>query len=519
MCETGRAPFCLQDGPPHATICCMLVRDRWNLGLFVGTIAVTRFLFRSHRLYDIDSVNFALAMERFNPAAHQPHPPGYFLYICLGRLFNLFLHDANFALVLLSLLASCGAVAVIYLLARDWFGRSAAIGSSALFVFSPLAWFYGTVALTYSLEALFSALLGYLCWREERKERPSCLAAGIVLAVAAGIRPSSLLLLGPLFLYSLRRLSRKRRLLALAMAAVAVLLWFVPMIVMSGGFQAYLGALQALWKAVPSRDTVFNSSPITSIARAITLIFIYLLCFGIAACIPLLAPKTKPVTDRSKRVFTAVWVLPSLCFFTLIFLKFVNSGYLLLLMPAACLWLGNLLAQWYEQQVRRRTLAITCLLLAATANTAIFLLSPLYCSYRSVRQFEAELKSVQTALPQIAPPGTTLIVGFDAHFLGYRHAAYYLPDYLTAQYPEVNLAGGPRIFAVHERDTELLPNLPSGRFTQFVLFPLPNQEESYRNYMETVKKRLPLKDLHTIHRGEHDFVFAPISDLPLLFPR
>jgi hypothetical protein len=36
------------------------------------------------------------------------HPPGYFLYVCLGRL-NLLIPDANAALVAISVAASCGA--------------------------------------------------------------------------------------------------------------------------------------------------------------------------------------------------------------------------------------------------------------------------------------------------------------------------------------------------------------------------------------------------------------------------
>ena len=74
-------------------------------------------LFRSHYLYDLDSVNFALGMDRFDPRVHQPHPPGYYLYIALGRLLNTVLHDANLALVLLSIVASCGVVIVIYQMA------------------------------------------------------------------------------------------------------------------------------------------------------------------------------------------------------------------------------------------------------------------------------------------------------------------------------------------------------------------------------------------------------------------
>src|SRR6266702_5581552 len=104
----------------------MVYRQKLSLLLLTGAVAITRFVFRSHYLYDIDSVNFALAMERFDPRVHQPHPPGYFLYICLARLLNRLLHDANLSLVLLSILASCGAVLVIYLLARNWFGTEAA---------------------------------------------------------------------------------------------------------------------------------------------------------------------------------------------------------------------------------------------------------------------------------------------------------------------------------------------------------------------------------------------------------
>ncbi|MGC2160659.1 MAG: glycosyltransferase family 39 protein, partial [Silvibacterium sp.] len=130
-----------------------------------GATAITRFIFRSHLLYDLDSVDFALGMRRFDPHVYQPHPPGYFLYICLGRLLNTVFHDANLALVVLSILASCGLVLVIYQMALDWFGQSAARFAGILFLLSPLAWFHGTVALTYIVEAFFSALLGYLCWR------------------------------------------------------------------------------------------------------------------------------------------------------------------------------------------------------------------------------------------------------------------------------------------------------------------------------------------------------------------
>lgn len=100
----------------------MTWHKRWEPLLFASAVALTRIPFRSRELYDIDSVNFALAMSRFDPRAHQPHPPGYFLYIEAARLLNFIIHDANLALVILSIVANCGAVLVIYQLAREWFG-------------------------------------------------------------------------------------------------------------------------------------------------------------------------------------------------------------------------------------------------------------------------------------------------------------------------------------------------------------------------------------------------------------
>ena len=115
----------------------MLSRQKLDCSVLIGAVALTRYLFRSHYLYDLDSVNFALAIGRFDPAVHQPHPPGYFLYVCLGRLVNALFHDPNAALVAISIAASCGAAAMIYLLAEEWFGVSAARFSGFLFLFSP----------------------------------------------------------------------------------------------------------------------------------------------------------------------------------------------------------------------------------------------------------------------------------------------------------------------------------------------------------------------------------------------
>ena len=483
----------------------------------MAVTAITRFAFRSHYLYDIDSVNFALALRRFDPGVHQPHPPGYFLYICLGRLFNAVFHNANTAFVAISILFSCGAVAAIYALARNWFGRSAALFAGAIFVFSPIAWFHGTVALTYIVESFFSALTGYLCWRICCGSTRFILPAALVVGIASGFRPSSLLFLGPLLLFSLSKASLRQAAGAVGFLLLTLLAWFVPMIRISGG-NTYFSSLVSLWLTVPSKTMVFNSSAANSLVRAAVIAGIYCLCFGCAAILPLLRDRTNSLLNRPKTVFTWIWIAPGLLFFLFVYLKFVNSGYLLVLVPPVCVWMGL----WASTSYAKLRIPTVCKVLAVTAcaalNTAIFIAAPVYCSYREVRRFETELRNVVRDLPYIASPRDTIIVGFDSHFLGYRHAGYYLPDYLTVQFPEVHLTSGNRIFAMENGNTRLETSLAIPSFRTFILFPLPRGDSEYSGYLAQLRKRFPPGELHTIAQGGHEFVTGPVADLRFLFP-
>jgi hypothetical protein len=495
----------------------MRFRQALDIAILIAATALTRFVFRSHYLYDVDSVNFALALKRFDPSVHQPHPPGYFLYVCLGRLLNLWFHDANAALVAIGIVFSCGAAAMIYLLANRWFGRSAARFAGLVFLFSPLAWFHGTVALTYIVEAFFSALTGYLCWRIYCGAARFILPGAMVVGLAAGFRPSSLVLLAPLWLFSLRKAKRQQAATGLGALAATLLAWFIPMIGTGGG-RPYLASLVSLWLAVPARGTVFNSSVWNSVARAATIVGIYVLCFGCAAILPLRARSGDSRLDRPKTIFTLVWIGPGLLFFTFLYLKFVNSGYLLLLAPPACAWMGLWASTWYANRHWPRALKLAAIAGCAAVNTMVFVGAPVYCSYGAVRRFEGELRSIIEVLPQIAPPRESLIVGFDSHFLGYRHAGYYLPGYLTVQFPEVQLRSGTRVFAMQDRDTRLETGFPATAADEFVMFPLPLGASEYSDYMARVRKRFPAGGLRAIMRGGHEFVIGRVADLGVLFP-
>ncbi len=493
------------------------IRDCLLLG---AVVALTRFVFRSRYLYDLDSVNFALALEHFDPELHQPHPPGYYLYVCLGRLAYAVFRDANFALVVVSIAASVAAALAIYALADCWFGRRAAVFSGLAFVLSPLCWFHGTVALTYIVEAFFSALVGYLCWQTWSGRAWFVVPSALALAAATGFRQSSILFLGPLWLLSLRNVRFRQAAAGFAALAAGVAAWLLPMAGECGGLVKYLASFWDLWSRVPAQKTVFSSSFGAAFAllagRASTIAFIAALCFGLAA--PLLFVSRPASSERRRiRVFTWVWVAPALAFFTLIFMQFINSGYLLVASPPLFAWIGSRAADWLGSPRWRGGRRAAALAFAAAAHAAVFLFAPLYCSYRSVRQFESELESAVRSVRETAGPRDTLIVSFDSHFLGYRHAGYYLPEYWTVQYPEVPRPGGRRVFAMRDNHTWLLDNLPVEERPNFVLFPLPD-ESSFRAYLEGLRARFPQEALRADSASGRELLFGSTADLTVLFP-
>jgi len=492
------------------------VRDRSLVyaPLGIAAVAVTRILCRSHLLYDVDSVNFALGMARFDPAAHQPHPPGYFLYVCLGRFVNLFLPDPNSALVAIGIAASCGAAWMIYLLTRLWFGQRAAWMSILLFLVSPLCWFHGIVALTYIVEAFFSALIGYFCWRAYSGEKAFLLPASIAFALAAGFRPSGALLLAPLWLFAIRRARGTRLLLAIGAVVVVAFAWFLPMTASAGGVRPYFDALLQLWRTVPGRRTTL-SSPWLAVARILTMAWIFVLCFGTASVVTVWS-RAKTEVNKVRRAFIWAWIVPGMLFFALVFLSFVNSGYLLVLCPPAFAFLADRLASFVSSGDHRpvRWAAVT---VGVAANCMWFFFAPLYCSYKSVRKFETDLTAITQDFGNNLDPNTTLIVGFDSHFLGYRHAGYYLPHFVVVQYPEVTYPGGKRVFAMHDRNTDVVRHLPVAHCERFVFYPLPQTREDAA-YLETVLARLPRGSVETATVGRRKVLTGSVSLLPLLFP-
>ena len=94
-------------------------------------------------LITFDGANFALALEHFNPALHQPQPPGYPLFVLLAKLLKLFPGHAESALLWGGIVGAVIAVGSLWALARTWWGNTVAAAAAVLLIVNPILWFGG----------------------------------------------------------------------------------------------------------------------------------------------------------------------------------------------------------------------------------------------------------------------------------------------------------------------------------------------------------------------------------------
>jgi hypothetical protein len=218
-------------------------------------------------LEDIDSVNFALGVEHYDVARHQPHPPGYPVYIGAATLSTRAAavvapgwdrdRRAAVGLAIWSLItATAAAFVLLYFWTAAGVPRLPAVFATMLAMASPLFWITAVRPLT-DMPGLVGALLAQawllVGWRQVQDgvttiPRAWTLAAFSV-GLLVGVRSQVVWLTAPLLAWVLGELAwrgrwkQSARLAALTIAGVLV--WALPLVWLSGGIDAYVVALGA----------------------------------------------------------------------------------------------------------------------------------------------------------------------------------------------------------------------------------------------------------------------------------
>jgi hypothetical protein len=309
--------------------------------VLVAATVVSRLPFMTATLYAFDSANYALAVRDFyNVAFHQPHPPGYPLYVFFARAIDLVVHDANRSLVLEGIAWSAIGVACTIALGRAMFGRFVGLLAGLLLVTTVGFWGYGEVAYPYVALVGETASLALLAHNVLAGRQRLILAFGLVWAICAGVRWDGAVFCGLIGLWSLWRVSWRLRLACVGLAALVVVAWGVPMVQLSGGWDGYRQAVSSYMQVWSPQSAFviggFASGGDTQATYNLNFLIDYLrqmLGVGLLLVLYLLGRRFGPArlaADYRSR-FLGLWVVPPLAVY--VFVHLGEPGYVLSLAP------------------------------------------------------------------------------------------------------------------------------------------------------------------------------------------
>ena len=243
--------------------------------------------FLASTLEDVDSINFALGLRDFDPVRHRPHPPGYPIYMVLGKAANTVMSEPRALAVWGALFGALSAFALMRLFgsldrmdaggeapapgeASAWRAIATPAASATLMTLAaPLFWF--TASRPMSDTVGLAAALGVqavLATAMLRQGRPSAtstrgefdaatasasgrliLLGAFTSAVAIGVRSQAAWLTLPLLVLVLfdraGRGAAGALLGSLVWFTVGALAWAIPLVIATGGPAAYIQAVTA----------------------------------------------------------------------------------------------------------------------------------------------------------------------------------------------------------------------------------------------------------------------------------
>ena len=418
--------------------------DALIAGALAALTVITRFPVRSHRAFNWDAVNFVLALHDYDVRLHHPQPPGYPVFVAMGRVVQVVTPNPNTALVIVAMLLSAGAVAALYLLGRVLFGQVAGIVAALFLVCSVTFWTNGAVALAYPSLALFTTLVALFVWRCHQRGRDVAawlpLALSVAYAVGGGFRPDLLLFLLPLWIFGHWRLPFRTILLSGLCVIAIVLAWFLPTIALSGGWSGYW----AVFRAYTSDDVLKRYSVAENGPRALivnlrdtvkyTGYALYALALPVVgAAVWLLAQwqrrEGRRTTVRPYVSLFLLWMTPVLLFYTWVHIG--DPGYVFTFVPALLLIAARFTVE-LPRIVKRlhldwlRQFAVPALtIVVIAANTGIFLFRPLTLTAHGIQQQDRTVDGKIAYVHAHGDPATTLLIAYES----YRHWLLYLPAY------------------------------------------------------------------------------------------
>lgn len=407
-----------------------MLKNNLILIILISIAFLLRLQFISPWLEDWDSVQFAQAMHEFSLILHQPHPPGYPLYVLLGKFFLLPLGDDNLALSFLSVLLGSLTVIPLYLLSKKMFDNKIAVISSLVFIIIPVHWTLSEVALTNIPGQFFLLLIIYLLFNFLNNKMAIILISGL-FGLMLGIRFTEFPIIVSLLTFVIfSHKSPKLAIYSFLSFIIGISSWLIPLILVTG-FREFVDSYEWIANYIFKHDALLGQSfsiKALLIQRLEKLIFITKIGFT-----PLFSMLS---------IFSLVWIFA--------FREYLRNSKIQFLLVWLISYLIPLILV-YNLEVPRYILP---LLAPFTILNTIFILNMFKSKFIYIillltffilfnQAFDQVTRFKNTTPPVIAAvkfikenynPQNTLVVAT----LTYRHFQYYAPQFETI-YGEKNL--------------------------------------------------------------------------------
>ncbi|HET7433522.1 MAG TPA: hypothetical protein VFN10_02285 [Thermoanaerobaculia bacterium] len=235
-------------------------------------VALSRFYALAPAMWDWDEAQFAAGVREYDSGwqFHHPHPPGFPIFIALGKLVRFVVRDDFRALQCVTLIAAMTLLPLAFFVARALrFSFATSLLGALLFAFLPNVWFFGGTAFSDVLGlALTLAAIALLLYG--REDARSFLCGALVLGLAAGVRPQAVLFGAAPFAvaaWAQWRESWRRVLAACAIVTAVVVISYVGAALATSSIEAYVAGVQGLrkWNHDVDSFTSATRAPMTQL--------------------------------------------------------------------------------------------------------------------------------------------------------------------------------------------------------------------------------------------------------------
>jgi hypothetical protein len=450
-------------------------------------IFVTRWpLAPKKHLYHIDNVNFALALDDFNPPLHRPQPPGDPMYVALAKVVEVIEPRREILFPLTGLLGSILAVAVMWKLGSVLWGDTAGIAAAVLLALNPIFWLAGVanyVRVYLALGAVTIALLVWRCWNAEPgRERLFFRASAAALGLFAGFRPELGVLLLPLVASSVkvRKLPFREIVIGILCLGATTVPWLAVTAYKSGGLLALYRLNSAYLASQSSHTSLLYGATLFEAAR-MSAAGIYWIFLGAVSWFWILLWTGLDAPRVAVAKFLAIWFLPPLLFHALVHIH--NPDHALAEIPVVCLLGGFLISRLPPRP------SATALCAAAAINVVLFFYpagSPFWASNYRIVQYTTNLaERVYASLAQLSTEGPVVVLSKD-ELITPGEMRYYFPEISV-----VDLSGRIRTAAIR---------LPPGNVAW--LDPVPAADQHSFDALEATQQAGPFH-VARVEEGRH----------------